>query len=507
MKKYFATAFARSQIRRADRFIAHPVETQQKLLSRFLATAADTAFGREHGFGDIRTYQQYRQRVPLCTYEDLRGYIQRIAEGERDVLWPGRPAYFAKTSGTTSGTKYIPLTREGLACQVRATRDMLLRYILSSGQVDFVGGKMIFLQGSPVLEDRNGILTGRLSGIVAHCVPFYLRGNRKPSYRTNCIEDWEQKVEAIVDETISADMTLISGIPSWLQMYFERLIARSGKPVGELFPHFSVMVTGGVNYEPYRERFRQLIGREVDVLETYPASEGFIAASDSVARDGSLLLEVNSGLFYEFVPADLYGQPDAPRLDLSQVETGVNYALILTTNSGLWAYSIGDTVMFTSTSPYRVKVTGRVAHYTSAFGEHVIAAEAERAVSQAARESGAVVAEFTLAPQVAPESGLPYHEWWIEFARKPSDPDIFARVLDREMQHQNIYYRDLIQGRILRPAVVRPLPEGAFAAYMKSVGRLGGQNKIPRLSNDRTLADGLQAAMEKMKFTNKDIAR
>ena len=366
---------------------------------------------------------------------------------------------------------------------------------------------MIFLQGSPVLENRNGILTGRLSGIVAHCVPFYLRGNRKPSYRTNCIEDWEQKVEAIVDETISADMTLISGIPSWLQMYFERLIARSGKPVGELFPHFSVMVTGGVNYEPYRERFRQLIGREVDVLETYPASEGFIAASDSVARDGSLLLEVNSGLFYEFVPADRYGQPDAPRIDLSQVETGVNYALILTTNSGLWAYSIGDTVMFTSTSPYRVKVTGRVAHYTSAFGEHVIAAEAERAVSQAARESGAVVAEFPLAPQVAPESGLPYHEWWIEFARKPSDPDLFARVLDREMQHQNIYYRDLIQGRILRPAVVRPLPEGAFAAYMKSVGRLGGQNKIPRLSNDRALADGLQAAMEKMKFTNKDIAR
>lgn len=257
------------------------------------------------------------------------------------------------------------------------------------------------------------------------------------------------------------------------------------------------MVTGGVNYQPYRARFEQLVGREVTVLETYPASEGFIAASDSIATDGSLLLNVDGGLFYEFIPAHCYGQPDAPRLSLSQVETGVNYALVLSSESGLWGYCIGDTVVFTSTKPYRVKVSGRVAHYTSAFGEHVIAIEAERAVEQAAEETGALVSEFTLAPQVAPsEGGRPYHEWWVEFARMPEDLEAFARVLDRQMQQQNIYYRDLIEGGILRPAVVRVLPSGAFAAYMKSLGKLGGQNKIQRLSNDRHLADALSQWIE-----------
>lgn len=496
MKKYFASLFARYCIRKSDQAVNDPIAIQQRLFRSLVETAKDTVFGRKYDFGSIKTYDDFRARVPLHSYEQLEPYIKRIAAGERDVLWSGCPAYFAKTSGTTSGTKYIPLTKEGLACQARATRDMLLRYILSSGNVGFVGGKMIFLQGSPVLENKNGIKTGRLSGIVAHCVPFYLRGNRKPSYRINCIEDWEAKVEAVVDETIGADMTLISGIPSWLQMYFERLIARSGKKVGDLFPNFSVMVTGGVNYEPYRARFEELIGRRVDILETYPASEGFIAASDSVATDGSLLLDVDGGLFYEFVPADRYGEENAPRLCLYEVETGVNYAVVLSTNSGLWAYSIGDTVMFTSTAPYRVKVTGRVAHYTSAFGEHVIAAEAENAVSRAAQATGAVVAEFTLAPQITPQEGLPYHEWFVEFSREPEDMQAFCRQIDESMQAQNIYYRDLIEGGILRPAVVNTLPEGSFTAYMKSVGKLGGQNKIPRLSNDRKIADALSGLLQ-----------
>lgn len=492
MKKYLAAAFARNRIRKSDRAVNDPIAAQERLLSFLVRKARRTEFGRMHGFEAIRDYRDFKSRVPLCTYEDLRPFVERIAQGERDVLWPGRPAYFAKTSGTTSGTKYIPLTREGLADQVRATRDMLLRYILATGRVDFVGGKMIFLQGSPVLENRNGILTGRLSGIVAHCVPFYLRSNRMPSYRTNCIEDWEEKVEAVVDETLAADMTLLSGIPSWLQMYFERLVARGGKPVGDLFPHFSLMVTGGVSFQPYRAHFDRLIGRSVDVLETYPASEGFIAASDSVATDGSLLLNVDGGLFYEFIPADRYGDPDAPRLNLAQVETGVNYALVLSTNSGLWGYCIGDTVMFTSTAPYRLKVTGRVAHYTSAFGEHVIAVEAERAVWSAAQATGALVSEFTLAPQVSPsDGGLPYHEWLMEFAQPPRDLRDFARRIDLQMQQQNIYYRDLITGHVLREAQVRVLPAGTFTAYMKSVGKLGGQNKIPRLSNDRKLSDGL----------------
>lgn len=491
MKKYLAGLYARYVIGRENKYFAAPVASQSDMLRRLIATAENTSFGREHRFCEIKNYADFKERVQLCNYENLRPYVERIASGEHGVLWPGRPEYFAKTSGTTSGAKYIPLTREGLMCQIKATRNMLLRYILATGNVGFVGGKMIFLQGSPVLNDKNGIKTGRLSGIVAHHIPFYLQSNRKPTFETNCIEDWEEKVEAIVDETAGADMTLISGIPSWLQMYFERLTARTGKKIGELFPHFSLLVTGGVNFSPYRARLESMIGRKVDVLETYPASEGFIAASDSVSGDGSLLLMVNSGIFYEFVPADRFYEENPPRLSLEEVCTGVNYAIILSTNSGLWAYAIGDTVEFTSLRPYRIKVTGRISHYTSAFGEHVIAAEAERSVEGAALQCGALVSEFTLAPQVNPTEGLPYHEWFIEFSREPDNMDAFARELDRRMCESNIYYRDLIEGRILRRAVVRSLPEGSFASYMKSVGRLGGQNKLPRLSNDRSIADAL----------------
>lgn len=469
----------------------NPVKLQQDVFAELMQGAASTRFGKDHGLVEGFNPTEYASAVPLRDYEDLKPYISRILQGEKDVLWPGQPIYLCKTSGTTSGAKYIPLTRESMPNHIQSARNALLSYIAETGNASFVDGKMIFLQGSPVLEmhRESGIPLGRLSGIVANHVPAYLQKNRLPSYTTNCIEDWESKVDQIVEETLREDMRLISGIPSWVQMYFEKLIERSGRSsIQEIFPNFSLFVYGGVNYEPYRNRFERLIGQTIPSIELYPASEGFLAWQDSQEEDG-LLLVLDQGIYYEFVPADQYFEENPPRLSLADVQIGVNYAVVLSTNAGLWGYSIGDTVKFVSLNPPRIKVTGRIKHFTSAFGEHVIAEEVEAAMDEALAEYPAEVAEFTVAPQVEPAEGLPYHEWCIEFAASPGDLNAFAHRLDSALQERNPYYKDLIKGHVLRPLVITPLPRNAFHAYMKSEGKLGGQNKVPRLSNDRKIAD------------------
>lgn len=490
IKSIAAKIFARWVVSRTRKWSSNPVESQKRVFKQLIAKAAATQFGRDHGFSSIATPQDFAQKVPIRDYEGLKNYVDRVVSGEPDVLWPGKPIYFAKTSGTTSGAKYIPLTRESMPYHVQAARDAILHYIDQTGNADFVDGKMIFLQGSPVLDEKNGIKLGRLSGIVAHYVPAYLQKNRMPSWETNCIDDWETKVDAIVAETLPENMTVISGIPSWVQMYFEKLVEKGQKPVGEIFRNFSLFIYGGVNYEPYRAKFESLIGRKVDSIELFPASEGFFAYQDSQTEKGMLLL-LDSGIFFEFVKADEFFNENPRRLTIGEVELGVNYVLILSSNAGLWAYNIGDTVMFTSTSPYRVVVTGRIKHYISAFGEHVIGKEVEMALQEALEQSGALVTEFTVAPQIAPLQGLPYHEWFIEFEREPHDFEAFSKTLDQAMRKQNIYYDDLIAGNVLRTAVVTRVSRGGFTHYMKSVGRLGGQNKLPRLSNDRGIADVL----------------
>lgn len=451
-----------------------------------------TAFGREHSFDKIGSYNAFRAQVPLRDYEALRPWIERIKLGERDVLWPGLPKYFAKTSGTTSGVKYIPLTLDSMPNHFGTARNALFNYAARTGNFDFVDGKVIFLSGSPELDTVGGIPAGRLSGIVNHEVPAWLRTNQLPSYPTNCIEDWEQKLEAIVNETLGQDMRLISGIPPWVQMYYERLLERSGKRfIKDIFPNFKVFVYGGVNFEPYRAGLESLVGNRLDSVETYPASEGFIAFQDSQTEPG-LLLNAASGIFFEFVPVEEVFNENPTRLSLRNVEIGVNYALIINNNAGLWGYSIGDTVEFVSLDPYRLIVTGRVKHFISAFGEHVIGKEVDAAMLAASKAAGVGIVEFTVAPQVAPpEGGLPYHEWFVEFDQQPNDLEHFAQLLDAEMVRQNIYYEDLIKGNILRPLKIVPLPRDAFRQYMKSQGKLGGQNKVPRLANDRKLVEGL----------------
>lgn len=489
--------YARIVARRVYAWAARPHEAQDKVFSELISVGRKTSFGRDHGFDQISSYEEYRSRVPVRDYEGLKGYVDRIRNGEENVLWKGKPLYFAKTSGTTSGAKYIPITKESMPYHIEAAKEALLLYIANTGNSDFVGGKMIFLQGSPEIEEVNGVKTGRLSGIVAHYVPNYLQKNRMPSWETNCIDDWETKVDSIVEETVVEDMRLISGIPSWVQMYFEKLVSREGKKVGEIFPNFSLFVYGGVNYEPYRQHMEDLIGRKVDSIELFPASEGFFAYQDRQARPGDrppgMLLLLNSGIFYEFIEADKFFDDQPERLRLKEVRKGVNYVMIISTNAGLWSYNIGDTVEFTDLDPYRIIVTGRIKHYISAFGEHVIGKEVEQALQQAIDGTGIRIREFTVAPQVNPDGdSLPYHEWLIEFQEAPEDLDALAERIDRAMQKQNTYYDDLIKGKILKRLVITKVRPGGFDDYMRSEGKLGGQNKIPRLANDRKIADKLK---------------
>ena len=469
-----------------------PVETQQKIFKSLIKNAKDTEFGIDHHFDKIKTFEDFQKNVPIRDYEDLKTYIEKVKSGEENILWKGRPLYFAKTSGTTSGAKYIPLTKESMPTHIKASRNAILHYIHETGNADFVDGKMIFLQGSPILTEKYGIKFGRLSGIAAHFVPKYLQKNRMPSWETNCIEDWETKVNAIVEETIKEDMSVISGIPSWVQMYFERLQEKSGgKKISEIFKSFNLFIYGGVNYEPYRAKFENMIGRKVDSIELFPASEGFFAYQDSQKAKGMLLL-LNSGIFYEFIKADEFFTENPKTLTIGEVETGVNYVLIVSTNAGLWRYNIGDTVQFTSLFPYRVIVSGRIKHYISAFGEHVIANEVENAMKEATHGTKIVINEFTVAPQINPSNGLPYHEWLVEFENEPENSEAFAEAIDNSMRKQNIYYDDLITGNVLRKVVVTKVSKNGFQEYMKSQGKLGGQNKIPRLSNNRDIADNLK---------------
>ncbi|WP_299114874.1 GH3 auxin-responsive promoter family protein [uncultured Winogradskyella sp.] len=490
VKAALSKPFAKYIARRIKKWASKPIETQERVFQNLISEAKYTVFGKDHNFNEIRTYEDFISRVPIRDYEELKPYVERVVAGEKDILWKGKPIYFAKTSGTTSGSKYIPITKESMPTHVEAARNSILMYINETGNSKFVDGKMIFLQGSPILEEKNGIKLGRLSGIVAHYVPKYLQKNRMPSLKTNCIEDWETKVDAIVDETINKDMTIISGIPSWVQMYFEKLIEKTDKKVGDIFANFNLFIFGGVNYEPYRAKFENLIGRKVDSIELYPASEGFFAFQDKQDEKG-MLLQLSSGIFYEFVEADHFFEERPKRITIKDVKLGVNYVMIISTTAGLWSYNIGDTVEFTSLNPYRVIVSGRIKHFISAFGEHVIGKEVEQALKEATQNTSIAVNEFTVAPQINPKEGLPYHEWFIEFEKEPKNEIEFVQKLEQSLQSQNSYYLDLIKGKVLTPLKITKIKKDGFKNYMKSIGKLGGQNKIPRLSNDRKIADNM----------------
>jgi len=492
IKSIAAKIFAKHIRNKINKWASNPEATQKRVFKELLDKAKYTQFGIDHNFKNINTYKEFASNVPVRDYEELKLYVDKMVAGEENILWPGKPLYYAKTSGTTSGAKYIPLTKESMPTHINAARNAILCYIAETGKSKFVDGKMIFLQGSPELTEKNGVKLGRLSGIVAHFVPSYLQKNRLPSLKTNCLEDWETKVTAIVGETKDEDMTVISGIPSWVQMYFENLQQTTGKKVGDLFKNFDLFIYGGVNYEPYRAKFENLIGRKVDSIELYPASEGFFAFQDKQGDKG-MLLQLDSGIFYEFIKSEEFFDEKPKRLTIGEVEVGVDYVMIVSNSAGLWGYNLGDTIQFTSVKPYKVIVSGRIKHFISAFGEHVIAKEVEQAMQEATAMTGSRITEFTVAPQITPGGEqLPYHEWFVEFEKEPEDFQQFSELLDKSMQEQNSYYLDLIEGKILQQLKIKKIPQNGFQQYMKSIGKLGGQNKLPRLSNDRKIAEVLE---------------
>ena len=492
IKAFLSLPFAKYVVFKNRLWKKNAISSQKKIMLQLIKKAEKTTFGNDHSFNKIKSYSDFKRYIPVREYEELRAYIDLIIRGEENVLWPGSPLYFCKTSGTTSGTKFIPITKESMPHHIKAARDAILTYIAETKNSLIVNGKMIFLQGSPKLKKTGNILTGRLSGIVAHHIPSYLTKNRLPSFETNCIDDWEVKLDTIVKETISENMTLISGIPPWVQMYFEKIQAKTGRLIKDVFPNFRLFIYGGVNYKPYKKVFEKIIGEKVDGIELYPASEGFIAYQDSQEEEKGMLLCVNHGIFYEFISVDDFFNKDPKRISLEGVEVGVNYVIILNTNAGLWGYNIGDTIKFISTDPFRIVVTGRIKHFTSAFGEHVIAEEVEMSLQKTVEEIPAEINEFHVAPVVAPKEGLPHHEWLIEFKTMPNNLSDFEKKMDENLQKQNLYYKDLILGKVLKQLKITVVNKNGFRNYMKSIGKLGGQNKVPRLANNRDIADKLK---------------
>ena len=490
VKSLLAKPFAGIIYRQIQKDRKNALKDQQDILNQLIKVGKTTLFGKEHHFDQVKDYPSFQKAVPLRDYEQFKPYIDQIKNGTQNVLWKGRPIYFAKTSGTTSGLKYIPITKDSIDNHINGARNAILAYMALTANTQFAGGKMIFLSGSPELERVGGIPTGRLSGIVNHHIPQYLRGNQLPSFETNCIEEWEEKLDKIVKETLGKDMTLIGGIPPWVQMYFDRIIEITGKPVIEIFPNLQVLVQGGVNFEPYKTKLFDTIGKQIDTIELFPASEGFFAYQDTRKEPG-LLLNTRSGIFYEFIPLANINDEAPVRISLADVKLEEQYAMVINSNAGLWGYHLGDIIKFVSIDPYRVIVTGRVKHFISAFGEHVIGEEVEQALLEVTKQMGVSVVEFTVAPFIQQTAGKSYHEWFIEFEKKPTDMSLFRMKLNEALCAKNAYYEDLIAGSILAPLQINSMQKNAFIDYMRTQGKLGGQNKVPRLSNDRVIANEL----------------
>lgn len=480
--------YARYVAAQTKRWSNSAVQDQQICLNTLIKQASNTNFGKSHSFESIKNQNDFIKNVPLRSYEDFQPWLEKIFDGESHVLWPGRPIYFAKSSGTTAGAKYIPISRDSIAHHFFSAQTASLLYMEQTGAYKMMDSRMLFLSGSPILKSESGVPTGRLSGIVNHHIPNYLSKNKLPDYQTNCIKKWEEKLDEIVEQSLTLDLSLIGGIPPWVQMYFDKLIEKSGQSISELFPNLKLLVHGGVNFKPYEKRLIESTGKPIDMVETYPASEGFFAFQDNYKEEG-LLLNTKAGIYFEFVPLEQISSKNPDRLTIKDVELKKQYALVISTNAGLWSYIVGDTICFTSLNPFRIKVSGRINHFLSAFGEHVIAQEVENAIVNACKHFNTSIEEFTVAPKMAEENELPYHEWVIASSDNDFNKKRFADFLDSEMCLQNIYYKDLIEGNVLQKLKIRWTNSTAFHRAMDEQGKLGGQNKSPRLMNNRLFID------------------
>jgi len=477
-------------------FLKNPVNTQEEQLLLLVNRGKNTQFGKEYGFDSINSITGYSEQVPLQNYQTHLPYIEQMLAGKADILWPGKVKWFAKSSGTTAGrSKFIPVTREALEwMHYQGGKDTLAFYLEQHPESKILNGKVLKLGGSKQLTKQGDIQTGDLSAILIDNMPFWANLLTLPDKKTALIPDWEKKLDRILQETLPANLTGLAGVPSWMLLVLQEALKRTGKSnILEIWPGLEVFFHGGVSFLPYKETYQKLIpGNTLHYREVYNASEGFFALQDKDNQEDMLLM-LDYGIFYEFIPmSDYEGIHSQKVIPLKEVKTGINYAMVITTSSGLWRYIIGDTVRFTSTQPYRIKITGRTKHFINAFGEEVIIENADTAIEKAARLTGASIKEYTAAPIFMQEKKKGAHEWLIEFDKEPEDFEQFARILDQELQklnsdYQAKRYKDITMG----PPVVHKAKKNLFYRWMATQNKLGGQNKVPRLSNDRKMLEAL----------------
>jgi len=485
-----------SRIGQIEHFRKFPAETQEKSFHSLIARAAATEWGKMHDYASVKSVKEYQSRVPVQTYEDIVPWVDRLGKGEKDLLWPGEIRWFAKSSGTTSTkSKFIPMSNEALNdCHYRSAKDILLIYTRNRPETRIFSGKGLTLGGSHKINQFSSrALCGDLSAILLENTAFWVDFIRTPKREIALLEDFEEKLEMITRLTIKQNVTSISGVPSWYLVLIKKILAYTGKQsLPEIWPGLEVFFHGGISFTPYREQYKKLIpGGQMQYMETYNASEGFFGLQDDPTQSDMLLM-LDYGIFYEFIPADKVNSDSPPAYTIGELEKDVNYAIIISTNGGLWRYMMGDTIRFTSIDPYRFRISGRTKHFINVFGEEVIIDNAEKALEAACRETGAVVLEYTAGPVFMNTTSKGSHEWIVEFEKEPGDIDQFAEMLDNALKSVNSdyeakRYKDLNLERL----VIRKVPPGTFNNWLKAKNKFGGQNKVPRLSNTREYIEDL----------------
>lgn len=483
------SSLARLRLWRIDGWKSHPVDAQREVLQDLVTSAQYTEFGRKYQFSELFNIRSFKQAVPIQEYDDIKPYIQRIMDGEQNLLWNTPVHWFAKSSGTTSDkSKFIPVTEESLAdCHYKAAKDVLTLYYQFNPDSDLLTGKGLVIGGSHTLNPVNPEAQyGDLSAVLLQNSPFWGHWIRTPELSIALMDEWESKIEMLAQTTMKENVTSISGVPTWTLILFKRILELTGKQnMAEVWPSLELYLHGGVSFVPYREQFDKLIGKKIHYLEMYNASEGFFAAQDRPGEDGMLLF-TDHGIFMEFMPTEEYGKEKPNTIGLNEVVLGKNYALVISTNGGLWRYLVGDTIQFTSLNPYRIKVSGRLKHYINAFGEELIVDNSDKAIAIASARTGVVVNDYTAAPVYFSDEGNGAHEWLIEFENEPADLGLFVEELDAALKVQNSDYEAKRHKNIaLALPVVHSVPKGLFTSWLKMKGKLGGQHKVPRLSNER----------------------
>ncbi|MBD44251.1 MAG: hypothetical protein CMC65_03300 [Flavobacteriaceae bacterium] len=490
-----ATWFLKKRIHQIDLFLKYPIDVQEELLKGLINKAKHTEIGNQYDFNSIKTYTDFAERIPITTYEDNESNYERARKGESNIFWPTPIKWFAKSSGTTNAkSKFLPVSNESLEdCHYAASKDLLCLYLNNNPDSELFLGKSLRLGGSKELYKENGTVFGDLSAILIDNMPFWAEFSSTPSNEVSLMPDWETKMQAIVDETINENVTSLLGVPSWVLVLLNQVLETTGRNnLFEIWPNLEVYFHGGVSFDPYLEQYKKLLPKNNFLYyETYNASEGFFAIQDRNKRK-ELLLMLDYGIFYEFIPMDTYDSPKEIVIPLSDVKLGKNYAIVITTNAGLWRYKIGDTIRFTSINPYRIKVTGRTKHHINVFGEELIIENAEAALRKAAKLTHSEIVDYTAGPIFMEGKEKGAHEWIIEFKKQPDDSATFNKLLDAFLQESNSDYEaKRYNNTTLKPPKIHSARKDLFKDWLKQNDKLGGQHKIPRLSNSREFLEKL----------------